>query len=686
MVEIESVLIDKTYYEKTFMENENQHPVEVMGKLYFEEQKQSFSDLSDIRFAQGEIYYHCKDYEAAIYKWENVHNNLEPWARKNMADAYVESDILDTAENIYKSITTDSLILNTEINLRLFHLYVQQNKFNEANQMIKNAVVLDPDYRNVSKIAYSFFVEQQDWENALEIAVNESIRTKSTEWFDILLSIFENDQLHKKNPTYYLPVLQVIGEESKLHFEQIVDKLWNHYKNESIYFEWLQVINQLVKEESEVISPYYMQEYIDMIGGKYSLSVMKPVVPNLLTAWLKVAGPNDRVFAASAVLAWNHQFPEVFTEKIINAGRTILAEEHLEIDILTECHDLLQAIKRWEKDNKLGTETVIPSFNSSLDLLAFTRQRLASLVDKQQELKASLSESIEINDDIVGRLNGSVHQLEDMQEEKIRVLQKAYKSMKDKLTAKMKEEIPLFLKSTTEIMKEDTDYRTIHLDLNIEMNNRIRNYMNETILPLFKQLLQDWIAQSQAELNESQERMDEWSTGFNELLGVDSLDLLCDFSILEDWKRDAERLSDNVSIDKENILLRRTPSQVLLKSAGKLFGSLPKNNTVLANTYKNFVEKEDYVEAAESVINKFFRQFELIEKAIARDIQIFFKEPYQTLKDTVVLKNNELEKNRSDYTEIKENPEKFLDPITLFEIRLDQYEIIAKKIIKGEYK
>jgi len=266
-----------------------------------------------------------------------------------------------------------------------------------------------------------------------------------------------------------------------------------------------------------------------------------------------------------------------------------------------------------------------------------------------------------------------------MQEEKIRVLQKAYKSMKDKLTAKMKEEIPLFLKSTTEIMKEDTDYRTIHLDLNIEMNNRIRNYMNETILPLFKQLLQDWIAQSQAELNESQERMDEWSTGFNELLGVDSLDLLCDFSILEDWKRDAERLSDNVSIDKENILLRRTPSQVLLKSAGKLFGSLPKNNTVLANTYKNFVEKEDYVEAAESVINKFFRQFELIEKAIARDIQIFFKEPYQTLKDTVVLKNNELEKNRSDYTVIKENPEKFLDPITLFEIRLDQYEIIAKK-------
>src|SRR5690606_21335709 len=141
-------------------------------------------------------------------------------------------------------------------------------------------------------------------------------------------------------------------------------------------------------------------------------------------------GTRERVFAASAGLAWNPQFPELITEEISKARRTILAEAHLEIDILTECHDLLQAIQRWDKDNKLGTETVIPSFNRSLDLLAFTRQRLASLVDKQQELKASLSESIEINDDIVGRLNGSVHQLEDMQEEKIRVILKEYKSMK----------------------------------------------------------------------------------------------------------------------------------------------------------------------------------------------------------------------------------------------------------------
>jgi len=84
----EENLIQKTYYTKFVLENEKRHPIRILGDLFFAEQKKDLSDLSAIRFAQGEAYYECQDYEAAIFKWENVHNELEPWAKKNMADAY----------------------------------------------------------------------------------------------------------------------------------------------------------------------------------------------------------------------------------------------------------------------------------------------------------------------------------------------------------------------------------------------------------------------------------------------------------------------------------------------------------------------------------------------------------------------------------------------------------------------
>lgn len=68
----------------------------------------------------------------------------------------MELDLLSTAEEIYKSISSDSLILNTEISLQLFSLYLQQGKAGEADQMIKNAVVLNPDYENVTELACAF--------------------------------------------------------------------------------------------------------------------------------------------------------------------------------------------------------------------------------------------------------------------------------------------------------------------------------------------------------------------------------------------------------------------------------------------------------------------------------------------------------------------------------------------------
>ncbi|WP_113927738.1 hypothetical protein [Bacillus sp. P14.5] len=74
--------IQKTFY-KEFMKDEGgKHPIAVLGEAHLEEQQKEIADLSYIRFAQGEVYFHHKDYEAAIFKWENIHNELSGWAQK----------------------------------------------------------------------------------------------------------------------------------------------------------------------------------------------------------------------------------------------------------------------------------------------------------------------------------------------------------------------------------------------------------------------------------------------------------------------------------------------------------------------------------------------------------------------------------------------------------------------------
>lgn len=79
----EELLIDKLYYKNTFMkEDEFEHPIRVLGEAYLAEQQNELAELSYIRFAQGEVYFHNKDFESAIFKWENIENELEPWAKK----------------------------------------------------------------------------------------------------------------------------------------------------------------------------------------------------------------------------------------------------------------------------------------------------------------------------------------------------------------------------------------------------------------------------------------------------------------------------------------------------------------------------------------------------------------------------------------------------------------------------
>ncbi|AVD54383.1 hypothetical protein CKF96_02370 [Priestia filamentosa] len=153
---LEDRLIQKTYYKHFINDNENRHPIEVLGEAAVAEQEKESYDLSDIRFAQGEVYYHSQDFETAIFKWENINSELEPWAKKNIGDTYYKTGRLSDAEEIYLSLKVDDPILTAEVSLQLFSLYIDQDNIERAYEVIKEAVKVNPAYPGITELARSF--------------------------------------------------------------------------------------------------------------------------------------------------------------------------------------------------------------------------------------------------------------------------------------------------------------------------------------------------------------------------------------------------------------------------------------------------------------------------------------------------------------------------------------------------
>jgi len=354
-------------------------------------------------------------------------------------------------------------------------------------------------------------------------------------------------------------------------------------------------------------------------------------------------------------------------------------------DIFKECIEIFQSIRNWAEENQLevqqGIEWILHDESTdeherNTTLLSTIKKSISNLLEQQEQTTLELSESINVDSDILARMQGSINQMHDLEEENVHVIEKAYNNIKKEIIADLEKTIPKMIRESSEIIKEDSDFGKIHLDVNNEMNKRIDEYLNNMIIPIFIRSLEDWLAFSQVELSKCQDQMTEWADGFNVLLAEEKLTLLCDFQIIDDWKRDIDRMTSSVNIEKENILLRRTPSQVLLKGAGKLLGVLPKNNAILANTYKSYIQNETYEETANSITTKFFKQFELLEKAIGRDVHIFFREPLSILKQTVDELDEKLGSNKVDLAKLKSNPELFRNRLKLFEVKLRQYEWI----------
>ncbi len=879
----------KQYYKSLIDTNDNRHPLEVLGEAYILEQKEERADLSYIRFAQGELYFMYKDFEAAIFKWENITNEFNVWARKNMADAYFELELYSPAENIYTTIVSDSLILNTEVAIKLFYLYQKQDRDDLAAEMIKQAVALNPDYEDITELARTFFEKHKDWNNAFELAVNETIRTNNQQWVNTLIEYIENKHMIAVSPDYFSEILQTVLTIDNRLFARFSSALWNSYKEKETYFTWLTEYNglfansQITKSDAwKNLSLHYQETYLFLLSGKFLLSEVHDIVPDLLTNWLKIVDGDEAAFAASAILAWNEIFsgkissavvdhaenllhhskknnhmvknglnlfdamvhfaeiqeiqvsprmkwivgklenlethnvlvagdlgkghPEllkklvgeadleptatttIFTHndsretveltysemlnsplnddaenEIAVAGKWVemkhpnrfLEEFNLSLidsselnedqdDVLNLADSLLflvnendpflekdrdlflkiqkknpdlpfhfllytssnqssegknklgtiisnyfpvaklftfsEANKGWDQLNDLGefiTGNIIRGkYNEARakKILYFVRKTITALLEKRVEKETNLVESINWNKKMVGKLNGAINQLNDLKAEKLAKVKNSYEEVKEVIQEEILDTIPKLLKESVTLVTEDSDFRKIHLELNEHMNRTIKEYVHSTILPKFHSALEAWIKESAEEFQKSQTFLDELSAGFNDMFEENRMELNCDFRVLEDWKRDATRLTSNIYLENSNIFLRNTPSQFLLKSAGKLLGSIGQNKTSLAKRYKHFIETEDYQNIAESIVSKLMAQFELFEKGLDRDMVMFFQNPDDVLDEFIKEAKEDNLHKQDILKEMDDHPESYNDPLTVFDLRLIQYE------------
>ncbi|OIK16286.1 GTP-binding protein [Bacillus sp. MUM 116] len=912
---LEKQLTEKCYYTMFINEHGEMHPIRVLGDAYQEEMQKDIPDLSYIRFAQGEVYFQNKDFETAIFKWGQIINELEPWAKKNTADAYYEMGLLSNAEDLYTSIETDSLTLNTEVALNLFSLYYERGKIDSAVKVIKKTVLSNPDYPQVTEIARKFFEERQDWENAIELAVNEASRTVSPEWFDIVISYVQSGVTKRLSPSYFSHALNVVYTLDTKQFEQLTVALWNSYQTEESHFTWLKEINQLLfsleveqNEHWEELSTLFKETYFSLIDGSYLIKELTDLIPDLLSNWIRIAIPAQIVLASAAVLSWNELFPVSIHMNIVSEAEKIISKMDHEIDELEECLKLFEAILIWAEAHDMGEnnrlkwmvlqmldfdthhllltglsgsgkstfvntvsgedlqdsptssvvvfknhpnleiyeinnqetiqldglsdfqermdrrrnamesiiefkrpslflqenqltiidtpglngnqyevmkqihaadtvlfvldanapftakergilsqihdqapsipihfllnkmdtianeqETVrifnetkaeihsylpdskIFAFSSHYDsgqqlselkefilsikntrnledkrlakLLFFIRTTITELLQKRIDVENQLIESVRWNEEMHMKLTGALNQVKDAESQKAETITRNYRQIKKELQKEITEAVPKMLKDCSSLIKENSDFSKIHLELNSEMNNRIQEYLELTILPKYYSSLQEWIGDTKEEFTQSQQFLDEMADGFNVMYGEERFKLECDFKILDDWRRDTDRMTSRFTLEPVNILLRRTPSQFLLKSAGKLLGALSQNKNMLFNKYKAFIENEDYSETVALVNERFFQQSELFEKALERDISLFFRGPASVVMRAIEEAHTEIETNQDLLGKMNTNPELFRDPLTLFEVRLRQFEwmTVAGKGVQTVY-
>lgn len=693
----ENELINKTYYRGILDENKQGHAVKILGEMYMEMLQEPRPRLSSVRFAQGEVYFLNNDYEAAIFKWQQpMDKEFIPWAEKNIADAHLEMGLLDEAEKFYKQVDTSSLALKSEVLLQLFSLYIQQGHQEKAVRTIRNAVSLNPDYSQVTEVAKSYLEGVNEWDFAVELAVSEALRLKSPYWFEVLSGYVERGATRHYEPIFFKELLATLLQMDDERFENFTEVLWNNYRDSGMYLDWLEMMNQLVLEEVDessydwkILPSLYQEGYFDLISGRFLIKDISAMMPDLVKNWLDVSYQTDDLVSSTAALAWDEMFPNTLDQMMINEAASRFERSDVNENGRKDGLELFDSIKAWAEREGLAedlakaTEPMLEGYNmevaSPSKIRELVKVSIEFLLEQKAELENVVQEDIDWSEGLQTNLKDVHDQLGEMESDMTDDIRASFRHIKSSVTQQLKSELPKLLQNCSQFIEEDSNFSTLHVDLNEEMNRRMAVYMKNFVNDNLKSTIQDWIGDCKREFDMSQRTFNELSATLNQQFNEEKIVLQGDFKVLDDWRRDLERMARSLlRFEKVNFVLRNTPSQLLLKGAGKLVESISRSKEKVHSKYKNYIENADFTQVVEDLIAPFIQQLELFEGSIEWDVDRFFSNPLDVLNGEMEEAQLAIEKHQASLNRMQEEPEIYRDPLTLFELKLRQYELMNR--------
>ena len=421
------------------------------------------------------------------------------------------------------------------------------------------------------------------------------------------------------------------------------------------YFEYLQAADSLVYvlnsssplHSEEIDTLIYLREQVSNLQIHFVLHTNNTTTNEKLISKLKVHFPDAQFFPYSPSQESSQQLGDVTESILSNLAKRDIEKERIE------------------------------------KLIWFTQKTIAYLINERVELENTLVKSVRWNKHISVKLTGFINNLTALEKDKIRSITESYLLTKEEITRDIHSQIPELLQSCSDLVQEDSDFKLVHEELNAAMNERVQKHVQQVLLPKFTGSIQEWIETAHNEFIQAQAYLDEMSETFNKLYKEERMKLPCDFKLLDDWNRDVVRMTNRITVTNINILLRFTPTQFFLK-VPENYLVICKNQSMLANKYKQYIETEDYTEIAHTISKQFFLQFEVFEGALERDIMMFFKDPLSILKQNVDAAQLEIQEDEQTLATLRSNPETYHDPLALFKLQLLQHKFVLSTTKKHE--
>lgn len=722
-------LVRKTYYKLIVEEDYQQFPVKHLGELIAGTSDEEEEALAAIRFAQAEVYYHHQDLESAVFKWELITGELENWAVKNIGDVYYDYGWMDQAKEKYLSVNTEESVLKSEVALQLLSIFAEEKNNDKVYEYLTEALSIDPDYPGVSELARTIYEDNKDWNKAVDLVVKEGERTRDITWYEHLLRYVKSGHTLGFTPEYFEKPARHVVEENQYLFQELMASWTASYRDTDNYLYWIGTMNAIFATieltrhpDWETMAGLHHDIYLDLTDGGYLEQEMEPVMPELLRHWEMLSNGPSAVLAVAAQAAWEEVFPEKESVLMSPAGYSTQNSSLAVEEMLRLLESVVAWIESEELDPAETTELLreelatVPELGALLDQkesLTFDRvkwlesirtnelqaekmaQRLSDairnllsrLIQQQRTVENGYEDSIQFYEEMLSRFKALNIALEETRVEKQQNIIETYQTMKQMQKEQFESNVPSMIKATEDVLEdEEKSAKLLHEELNTAMNTRLRIYVDEELFPVFRKSLQQWLRNTENEMQETQDYLNDMNESLNGMIGEEKMKLQLDFELLHDWKRDLTRMINRTELPEENIMSRLEPKQVLLRNVGKYFGDMQQSKSFLLQQYRRYLENDDFQDVAENLSYKLFFEFELFERAIRADVDAAFTDIIGHVDDVIAEYQQGLEVTKDELAKLQQHPEYFYDPLKIFDMRHKQCErLLGTNDTKASY-